>query len=250
MSFKGLIDFLGDNPLVVFTADQDWAPEWANQIFIDEVSRVRVPMHIFRTNASPVIDESVNAGILTQGWHPNFKANSTHGDSISNIISHMHSIAPASRTVRAHSYFETSEIWDCLYRAGQIVESHGVTDMEINVVPLRMASRMIRLPVFFEDDVFFRNEPDELNLSFLKQRLLTPGLKLLDFHPIHIAMNTSSIAHYESVKFKLEKKVDETSGSSFRGIRTVFNEIVGLIRQEKIEVRCLEMLVDQMMAND
>ena len=250
MSFKGLINFLANNPLVVFTADQDWAPEWAIQEFIDEVSISDVPMHIFRTNTSQLIDRQVDSGLMTQGWHPNFKANSTHGGSISSVVSHMQSIAPESRTVRAHSYFESSETWECLYNAGQIVESHGVTNLETGLVPLRMASGMIRLPVFFEDDVFFQNNSNLMDLSLLKERILAPGLKIFDFHPIHIASNTVSASHYQEVKSTIEQKFDGKSSNSCRGIRTVFKEIADFIRQEKIEVSCLEALVDLMMAND
>ena len=41
-----------EGPLFAFTADQDWAPEWAIEMFLDELRRFRIPLHVFRTNPS------------------------------------------------------------------------------------------------------------------------------------------------------------------------------------------------------
>ena len=249
-AFELLTEFrkkLSKTPLVVFTADQDWAPEWACEIFVDEIVKHAIPLHIFRTNSSEVVDAAVNGGHFTQGWHPNFKANSTHGTSIQAVIETMRAIAPTSRTVRAHSYFESSEIWDFLFRSGQVVESHGVTAMEENLVPIKMASGLLRIPVFFEDDVLMRDSPGDLNLSLLKRRLLTPGMKVLDFHPIHIALNSRSVSHYEEIKPHLGKIRFDTDSTNIRGIRNVLLEIVDFVNQNALEIICFEKLVDQLL---
>jgi hypothetical protein len=248
MSMTSLRSNLKDNPLVVFTADQDWAPEWACQIFVDEIIRHEIPCHIFRTNSSNTIDNAISDGVLTCGWHPNFKPYSTHGTSISEVIATMKTIAPESRTIRAHSYFESSETWDYLYNAGQLVESHGVTVMEENLFPVRMASKLVRVPVFFEDDVFMRDYPKNLDTTLLKQRLLTPGLKVFDFHPIHLGLNSMSLQHYESLKDYAANGDLVGQSSAHRGIRDVLEEIVDYVRARNLQILSFEDLVNQILA--
>jgi hypothetical protein len=249
MSLETIRNYLNDNPLVVFTADQDWAPEWACEVFLSEIKANELPVHVFRTNMSPTLDGAVNDGHITHGWHPNFKANSTHGSSISEVISTMQAINPDSRTVRAHSYFESSETWDSLYAAGQIVESHGVTMFEENLQPIRMASNLIRVPVFFEDDVFMRDSPDELDCALLFKRLLSPGLKVLDFHPIHIGLNSKSLIHYEQSREILNNEESFLESMNHRGIRTVMNDLVKYIKLHNVQIICFEKLVDQLLVD-
>ena len=249
MSIESIRNFLNDNPLVVFTADQDWAPEWACEVFVNEINTNELPVHVFRTNMSPTIDEAVVKGVITHGWHPNFKADSTHGSTIAEVISTMQSINPESRTVRAHSYFESSETWDYLYAAGQIVESHGVTILEENLQPMRMASKLIRVPVFFEDDVFMRDSPDDLDCELLFKRLLSPGLKILDFHPIHIGLNSKSLIHYEQSRQILKNENLFLDSMDHRGIRTVMNDIVKFIKFHNLQVISFEELVDELIAD-
>src|SRR5271156_5608910 len=68
-----------EKPMFAFTADQDWAPEWAAEIFLEELRRFRIPLHIFRTNPSAAFDRAVRDGEAEQGWHPNFLPGSSHG---------------------------------------------------------------------------------------------------------------------------------------------------------------------------
>jgi hypothetical protein len=250
MSIDSIRNYLNDHPLVVFTADQDWAPEWACEVFVSEINTNELPVHVFRTNLSPTLDKAVIDGVITHGWHPNFKADSTHGTTIGEVISTMQAINSESRTVRAHSYFESSETWDHLYAAGQIIESHGVTLLEENLQPIRMASRLIRVPVFFEDDVFMRESPDELNCELLFKRLLSPGLKVLDFHPIHIGLNSKSLIHYAETRLLLNNESLFLESVNHRGIRTVMNEMIKFIKLHNLRIISFETLVDELIADD
>jgi hypothetical protein len=249
MAFDEVRKYLKTRPIVVFTADQDWAPEWACEIFVDQAKKNLLPFHIFRTNKSPTIDNAVADGILTHGWHPNFKTDSTHGNSISEVISTMQKIAPGSRTVRAHSYFESSETWDYLFKAGQTVESHGLTSLEENLLPLRMASKFIRIPVFFEDDVLLRDSPNHLDCELIKKRLETPGLKVLDFHPIHIGLNSKSLDDYEQFKKNSNSHNFYEQTTSHRGIRNVLQEISDFARVREIKILSFEHMIDELLSS-
>ena len=70
-----------ERPVFALTADQDWAPAWASEQLLAVVATLGMPLHVFRTNPCPVLDDAFAQGRITQGWHPNFLPGSDHGDS-------------------------------------------------------------------------------------------------------------------------------------------------------------------------
>lgn len=218
---------LGDSnsTLVVFTADQDWAPEWAMQIFVSEFEELQVPIHLFRTNHSAVFDSLSQSQLFSDGWHPNFRENSSHGNSIDEVISTMKEMFPGRTSVRCHSFFESTEIWLKLVGAGMKVESHGLTDLQDGLSIQNMASGMNRIPVYFEDDVYIPQD----NTNLMNERLLAglrrPGLKVLSFHPIHIAMNTPNIPYYTAQRTDAYDDVMTVQEKSY-GVRDLLADVV------------------------
>jgi hypothetical protein len=238
------------NPLVVFTADQDWAPEWTCTNFVHDLARFDLQCHLFRTSESPSLDQAFSEKLITQGWHPNFMMNSTHGDSITEVIETMKLLVPESRTVRAHSYFESSETWKHLFEANQVVESHGPTIRSEGLMPIQLASNMIRIPVFFEDDVLLRDDPIALKSIDLLRKIVTPGLKVFDFHPVHLGINSRSLEHYNSSRPHLQDENFFKESRNSRGVRTLFIEVIDFIRCHKIEMMDFETLVDTLLNKD
>src|SRR5580704_12513992 len=100
-----------EKPIFVFTADQDWAPEWAVEIFLAELRRFKIPLHIFRTNPSPVLDEAAESGELDQGWHPNFLPGSSHGSSVAEVVRYFERTFPGAVTARSHCFAEDTSSW-------------------------------------------------------------------------------------------------------------------------------------------
>ncbi len=221
-----------NSPTFVLTADQDWAPEWACEYFVKLLSDNRLIAHVFRTSRSEALDYAVDTGLITNGWHPNFKRGSSHGLDIAEVIDTMMELFPGCTTVRAHSYFESSETWKMLKHAGITVESHGPTDMEENLMPLRMMSGLTRLPVYLEDDVHLIGESRQKSLKRFIRNIGVPGLKILDFHPIHLALNTPSLEHYDEFK-RDPQGMSDTHGQS--GVRDAFLEIVQIMRLSGLE---------------
>lgn len=181
---------------VVLTADQDWAPEWAMQIFVETLQVLDCPLHLFRTNHSESLEGPRATPLITDGWHPNFKDGSSHGKSIDDVIETMQRLFPSRTSVRAHSFVESSETWLKLRTAGMEVESHGLTDLQDHLFIQQMTSGLKRVLVYFEDDTYIPQDETQLNSERLLNGLDRPGLKVLNFHPIHVAMNTPNMAFY------------------------------------------------------
>ncbi len=66
----------------------------------------------------------------------------------------------------------------------------------IELKPWRLWNNLIRVPYNWEDDVHCMYGLEEGMSSFMK----SPGLKVLDFHPIHIFLNTESLDLYEHTR--------------------------------------------------
>jgi hypothetical protein len=237
-----------DEPLFVLTADQDWAPAWASQRLLEVVEAHRLPLHVFRTNPCPVLDDAFAARRITQGWHPNFLPGSSHGESPADVVAYCEAHFPSCRTARAHCFMEHTMAWDALAAAGIVADSQLPTYFQPGLVPLLHASGIWRLPVYFEDDIFFRYFPDDLDLRRLAATLFTGGLKILNFHPTFVAANVPSLRHYDGIKARwFAGDADLPSlVHPDRGTRTVFDELVTSIRGHGLTFQSFEAVVDRL----
>lgn len=214
-----------DKPVFAFTADQDWAPEWASEFFLAELQRVGVPLHIFRTNPSAAFD---NASDVDQGWHPNFLAGSSHGESPAEVIEYCKSNFPSATTARSHCFREDTFTWRALREAGIVADSQLGTLFQGYLQPVMHWTGIVRLPVYFEDDVFFDVAEGDLDLDKIVPTLFTPGLKILNFHPTFVACNTPSREYHERMKPRIFSEGSTRSDVTYEGRGTlhVFRELV------------------------
>jgi hypothetical protein len=189
-----------EKPIFAFTADQDWAPEWAAESFLEELRAFGIPLHIFRTNPSPAFDNPVMSGEIEQGWHPNFLPGSSHGASSSEVVGYCERNFPGASTVRSHCFSEDTFSWTALRSAGIVADSQLGTLFQGYLLPVVHWTRIIRLPVYFEDDTFFDIQESGLDLETIMPTLFTPGLKILNFHPTFVACNTPSRSYHEQLK--------------------------------------------------
>lgn len=238
-----------DAAVVVFTGDQDWAPAWAVEETVGLFENCALPFHLFRTNVSHLYDIkcAVPSG-FTSGWHPNFLPGSSHGADLDSVIQEMQRLVPLSRSVRSHSFLESSSIWQALSRTSVIAESHGLTDLETYVKPMRMGSGFIRFPLFLEDDHFLANGPTMAPMKRLWNNLRMPGLKVLNFHPIHLALNTPSVSAYMAWKENVRKN-DLSQAYEGYGTRNLLLEIIEFSKQEDLRIVSFEVLIDEVLNN-
>jgi len=235
-----------DRPVFAFTADQDWAPEWAAELFLAELRRFQIPLHIFRTNPSATFDRAVARGEAEQGWHPNFLAESTHGSSIAEVIEYCKRNFPGATTVRSHCYSEDSFSWRALREAGIEADSQLATRFQGHLLPLHHRTGIVRLPVYFEDDVFFDVHEDGLNLDAIAPTLFTPGLKILNFHPTFVGCNTPSREYHERMKPRIFAPGLTSEGLVWqgRGTMTVLRELLDRILSRGHRFQTFHSVVD------
>ena len=245
---KQLWGRVASEPVFVLTADQDWAPEWANQIFLEKIGKWGLPAHIFRTSPSVRLDDAVKLGSIDQGWHPNFMPGSSHGATVDEVIQYCQQVFPGARTARAHCFAEDSFRMRALAKAGIVADSQNPTPCQGYLLPMIHVSGILRLPVYFEDDCAFDAADSAFTVNVFRKSLFTPGLKILNFHPTFVGCNTPSQAHYNSVRGKIFGTSEPAEGVRWAGHGTanMFDELLSEILSAGHKFQSLHSVVDEM----
>lgn len=187
----------------VLTLDVDWAPDFA----IDYVAQVllenRVKATWFITHQSEAIERlRENTELFELGIHPNISPGSTQGKTEDEVLAHVMNIVPGAISMRTHRLYQSTEfLVKAATEYGILIDVSLFLPRAACLQPHRLkwyGSSLWRIPYFWEDDSeHFEDEPI-WNLS--DHRLNDSGLRVFDFHPIHIALNTERFERYDNLK--------------------------------------------------
>lgn len=181
------------------TADLDWTSEYAIQSFLDLTREFGITPTVFATHRSAALERAHAAGAADIGLHPNFLPGSTHGDDVASVVEHVCALYPDARSYRSHVFRDDTLISDAMLRRGMTHDSNLCLFLQPNLTPLWHHAGTTRFPVFWEDDVHYRNGGD-WNLDRWLPHFLSPGLKVLNVHPFMFTANVPDAAFYASVK--------------------------------------------------
>lgn len=184
------------------TLDIDWAPDFV----IDEVAAILIERQVkatwFVTHHSEAVERLREHSGFELGIHPNMLPGSTHGTSEVEVLDHMGEIVPEAVSMRTHGLYQSSG-W--LIRAAR---DHGIrvdaslflpraSHLQAHCIRWHGVS-LWRIPYFWEDDgEMFEEDPI---WSVTDERLGVSGLRVFDFHPIHVALNTDRFERYSKLK--------------------------------------------------
>jgi hypothetical protein len=186
----------------IVTLDVDWAPDFV----IDDVAAILVASGVkatwFITHQSPALVRLRNHSELFElGIHPNFLAGSTHGDHPRGIVDHLLAIVPDAVSARSHAVFQSAHILHLLLKETPIRVDSSILlpEMEhIRPVAHWIGSEcLVRVPMFWTDDYVLSSRRQQWAVD---DYLNVPGLKVMDFHPIHIFLNSASGEAYSNLK--------------------------------------------------
>ena len=187
---------------VFLTFDIDWAHDDVLSDTIDLVESYDVPVTWFVTHDTPVLNRLRDDPRFELGIHPNFnfllQGSEVGGRSAEDVIEKALEIVPEASSVRCHSMAQNSVIlnqfkeYGLEYDCNHFIPWHS----EIYLRPWKLWSGLIKVPYFWEDDVACIEE-DHKSLAELGS---LSGLKVFDFHPIHIFLNTELLNRYEQTR--------------------------------------------------
>jgi hypothetical protein len=222
------------NDKIFITCDVDWASEevmnYCIKLFLDK----NINVTWFCTHKGPYLDIlKKNPDLFEIAWHPNFNniLFSTEKKSVKDVFKEMRKSIGDSKGFRSHSVTQSSGIISCAKDVGLRYESNTFIPItsEIEVKPYIHTSKIMQLPYIWEDDVHYLNNWNYQSkiLKLLEYR----GMKIIDFHPIHIFLNTAKQEHYDSARpffqdyDELQKKVNIDSF----GTRNFLLELINIL---------------------
>jgi hypothetical protein len=184
---------------VVLTFDIDWACDEVLQDSIDLVERVGAPATWFVTHDTPLLSRLRANKNFELGIHPNLNPllTGTPGDA-EQIIDDLLKIVPDAVSIRCHSLVQSSRLLDLFQSKGLIFDcNHFVPEQSgIELRPWRLWNEIVKIPHFWEDDAVCIYEHN----ASISDLLVRDGLKVFDFHPIHIFLNTEDLARYSRTR--------------------------------------------------
>lgn len=205
--FSNISSILVDNKSswqdnIFLTFDIDWAHDVALHDTIDLVEEAGVAATWYATHETPVLERLRSSQNFELGIHPNFnfllEGDARNGRNAAEVVERVLTIVPEAKSVRSHSMTQSSGLLAVFERSGlthdvnQFVPAHS----GIRLSPWLLWSGLCRVPYYWEDDVACMYALQN-NMNELASR---QGLKVFDFHPIHVFLNTENLDRYESTR--------------------------------------------------
>ncbi len=218
------------------TFDIDWAPDF----MIDHVSAYLIDRKLkatwFLTHDSPAVKRLLSHKDLFEfGIHPNFLPNSTQGNSKEEIMDSLTNMFQDVKIVRTHALFQSTYLLRWLVNNYKIkVDVSLLLPETPNLEPHKIfvdsnSNELLRVPFFWEDDIQMYNPKNDWSLN--NKKFHVQGLKVFNFHPIHIFINSASMIQYESLKSKFpinsltRNDLESSINNQSRGVRNFFEEV-------------------------
>lgn len=184
------------------TFDIDWAPDWIIGDLLDLLDQNQVLATFFITHESDTIKDIDGRGHKI-GIHPNFFKNSTQGNNPLEIVENLLKLAPDADTFRTHGLYQSSQLltevvtafpqlqYDlslCMYKFPQVALHNYAYE----------TASFQRINYDWEDDFAFFDKEFDWN-TFQPWS----NIHVLDFHPIHIALNSCGMANYRALQAEI-----------------------------------------------
>lgn len=205
--FKRICDFPEvhndfENSLFL-TFDIDWANDDVLNYCIDLLEVNSVKATFFVTHETHVLERLRKSDLFELGIHPNFNflLNGDHryGKNYKEVIDYYLNMVPDAVSVRSHSLTQSAPIVDEFIRRGLAFDVNlllmYLSEIELKPIPY-YTEGFTRLPYYWEDDTYIHYN-QKVDIDKLVSR---SGLKIFDFHPIHVFLNTSDLRQYDDAR--------------------------------------------------
>jgi len=225
---------------VTFTFDIDWAPEFMIEDLLNLTSSLNVTL--FNTHSSKILKNISNENI-TIGVHPNTQNKSSHGKNlieIKNSVKKFGNLKYCRFHVLGHSYPDLKYF----SKNGTRVDSSILLVNQSHLKPSYHPDiDLTRLPYIWEDGMTL-NFGGKIQDSF---KINLPGMKILNFHPLDVYLNTSSIKQRNNFKNKYKSVLDAEKKDTIKyinkknyGIRNFLQDLISYSKRKRVHFASIE----------
>ena len=216
---------------IFITLDMDWCSDKVLEYTLDLLEESNTKATFFVTHDTPLLQRMRRSQNIELGIHPNFNpllnGDFKYGKNFYEVIEYYKKLVPEAVSVRSHSMTQSSQIIDGFEKFDLIYDCNTFIPFSSNIItkPYKhWSGRVIKIPYIWEDDVHCMYGWDWDIVKYLNYK----GLKVFDFHPIHIFLNTEKIDRYNKARPYLQanKKIKEHVNDETFGIKDFFIDII------------------------
>ena len=216
------------------TFDIDWAPDFVLEYVIDKLKDSNIKSTWFITHDSQIVKKLISEPNIECGIHPNFSNGTTQGKNDEDVLKKLKKIVPNAVSIRTHGLLQSSSILLKFNKYGIKNDVSLFLQEQPNIVPhYSKFFQLNRIPFFWEDDVemYGKIEPKKF-LKLLKIK----GIKIFNFHPMHIFLNSNNISNYQKNKNYINKMdAIKILKNKNIGIETIFDLFIENLSNMKTE---------------
>lgn len=219
---------------IALTFDTDWVNEIAIEYVVNLLDKYDQRGTFFSTNKYQIF---LKKGFKHEiGLHPNFNNLLSKGDSnYEDIINNLHKIYPKAKGFRSHSLTSSSHILNYFKSLSFEYDSNLYNPNPSK--PYKDFSGLIR---FSHNYVDHGHLIENKELSIENIRLSNSELNVLDFHPIHIFINTPTLEYYKKYKHLTKSKnIKDVRNNRVKGIGDLFCELLNYLKTNSIKTQTL-----------
>lgn len=214
---------------IFLSFDLDWCHDEVLENLLDFLDLKDINSTIFITHDTELLKKIRADKKIELGVHPNFNpllsGDFQYGKNIDDVMKYYMEIVPEAISVRSHSltqggqFIKTFEDNGIKYECNSLINPNGGT-----VKPYKFSNKLIKVPHIFEDDVRDWYDEEFNLLKYLKY----DGLRVFDFHPIHIFLNTEKLSRYEEARpfLKNPNKLKNLINKKNYGTRNYLEDIL------------------------
>lgn len=216
------------------TLDVDWAHDEILNDSIYLIEQAGISATWFITHDTPLLKRLRGKSNFELGIHPNFNPLLQGDDrkcrTAQDVVNSLMKLVPEAKSVRSHSMTQSSHLLEIFRSSGLTHDCNHFIPMTANIEikPWTLWNGMLRIPYFWEDDItcIYDSISQSSCISVLIRQL---GLKVFDFHPIHVFLNTEHLARYERTR-DFHHNPGELIKHRFdgQGTRTILMELLDL----------------------
>jgi len=233
--------------MIAITVDVDWAPDPVIEDTAQLIESHGVKATFFATHRSSAIRQLENSGHEI-AIHPNFNPlleGAQTNKSARSIVEELMEIYPESRGVRSHSMLQSTKILQIFSNCGLVYESNQFLPYAKCVEPSVLWNRLVRIPYNWEDDMHWEYHKafDDPGIP-----LNNCDLTVMDFHPVHVFLNSESEARYSIAKSHYHdhrRLVDHRNNTSTPGTRDLLCKILNFISSENLRTATMSEIAEK-----
>lgn len=189
-------------PLIAITFDTDWAPDELVDYCVELCLEYRVKVTLFCTHPGEDVSRK-STNLMKRGYpkdtelaiHPKF----VRGVSFRETLALLSEEYPDAKGVRSHSILVGWEIIQAYEEVGIQYDSNFLLHFK-SVWPFFYTGAnngVLELPIYFMDQPYCGFASPKFHSSVFN---IKRGLRVFDFHPIHVYLNTNDLRVYQAAK--------------------------------------------------